>query len=308
MMNNAEVMREEQLFESGHRACHGCGMAIAVRHILKATGKNVIVVTPTGCLETFTSPYGYSPWRVPWIHHLFENGPAIATGVVAALAAQKREERVIAIGGDGSTFDIGFGSLSGMLERGDDVLYMCVDNGAYMNTGGQRSSASPLYSATSTDPAGKQSFGKLQRKKDLPTIIAAHGVPYVATASVAYLKDLEKKVKKAMGYHGPRYIQIDTTCPSVWGFPSDQTLEVARLGVASGLNPLFEMEDGKITKVRKLKKKTPVEEYLKSQKRFRHMFSGKGAEEGIKAVQAIADENIEKYGLLNQTNEKDQED
>ena len=173
MMNNAEVMREEQLFESGHRACHGCGMAIAVRHILKATGEKVIVVTPTGCLETFTSPYGYSPWRVPWIHHLFENGPAIATGVVAALAAQKREERVIAIGGDGSTFDIGFGSLSGMLERGDDVLYMCVDNGAYMNTGGQRSSASPLYSATSTDPAGKQSFGKLQRKKDLPTIIAA---------------------------------------------------------------------------------------------------------------------------------------
>ena len=308
MMNNAEVMREEQLFESGHRACHGCGMAIAVRHILKATGEKVIVVTPTGCLETFTSPYGYSPWRVPWIHHLFENGPAIATGVVAALAAQKREERVIAIGGDGSTFDIGFGSLSGMLERGDDVLYMCVDNGAYMNTGGQRSSASPLYSATSTDPAGKQSFGKLQRKKDLPTIIAAHGVPYVATASVAYLKDLEKKVKKAMGYHGPRYIQIDTTCPSVWGFPSDQTLEVARLGVASGLNPLFEMEDGKIIKVRKLKKKTPVEEYLKSQKRFRHMFSGTGAVEEIKAVQALADENIEKYGLLTQTSEKDQED
>ncbi len=308
-MNDKGVMRQENLFESGHRACHGCGMAIAVRHILKATGKNVVVVTPTGCLETFTSPYGYSPWRVPWIHHLFENGPAIATGVVAALAAQKRDEdRVIAIGGDGSTFDIGFGALSGMLERGDDVLYMCVDNGAYMNTGGQRSSASPLYSSTSTDPAGKKSFGKLQRKKDLPTIIAAHGVPYVATASVAYLKDLEKKVKKAMGYHGPRYIQIDTTCPSVWGFPSDQTLEVARLGVASGLNPLFEMEDGKVTKVRKLKKKTPVDEYLKSQKRFRHMFSGKGAENEIKAVQALADENIERYGLLKQTDEKDQED
>ena len=298
-MNTQEVMVEEDLFVSGHRACHGCGMAIAVRHILKATGKNVIVVTPTGCLETFSSPYGYSPWRVPWIHHLFENGPAIATGVVAALAAQKRDtERVIAIGGDGSTFDIGFGSLSGMLERGDDVLYICVDNGAYMNTGGQRSSASPLYSSTSTDPAGKKSPGKIQRKKDLPVIIAAHGVPYVATASVAYLKDLQKKVKKAMGYHGPRYIQIDTTCPSVWGFASDQTLEVARLGVASGLVPLFEMKAGKITKVRKIKTKISVEEYLKSQKRFRHMFSGHGSEEEIKTIQVLADDNIEKYGLL----------
>ncbi len=305
-MNAQEVMVEEDLFASGHRACHGCGMAIAVRHILKATGKNVIVVTPTGCLETFSSPYGYSPWRVPWIHHLFENGPAIATGVVAALAAQKRDtERVIAIGGDGSTFDIGFGALSGMMERGDDVLYICVDNGAYMNTGGQRSSASPLYSSTSTDPAGKKSPGKIQRKKDLPGIIAAHAVPYVATASVAYLKDLQKKVKKAMGYHGPRYIQIDTTCPSVWGFASDQSLEVARLGVASGLVPLFEMEEGKVTKVRRIKKKTPVEEYLKSQKRFRHMFAG--AEKEIKEIQALADENIEKYGLLKQADNKDQD-
>ena len=298
-MNAQEVAVEDNLFVSGHRACHGCGMAIAVRHILKATGKNVIVVTPTGCLETFSSPYGYSPWRVPWIHHLFENGPAIATGVAAALTAQKRDtERVIVIGGDGSTFDIGFGSLSGMMERGDDVLYICVDNGAYMNTGGQRSSASPLYSSTSTDPAGKKSPGKIQRKKDLPGIIAAHGVPYVATASVAYLKDLQKKVKKAMGYHGPRYIQIDTTCPSVWGFASDQTLEVARLGVASGLVPLFEMEAGKVTKVRKIKTRTPVEEYLKSQKRFSHMFSGDGSEEQIKTIQALADENTEKYGLL----------
>ena len=248
-MNMQELRVEEDLFASGHRACHGCGMAIAVRHILKATGKNVIVVTPTGCLETFSSPYGYSPWRVPWIHHLFENGPAIATGVAAALIAQNRnKERVIAIGGDGSTFDIGFGALSGMMERGDDVLYICMDNGAYMNTGGQRSSASPLYSSTSTDPAGKKSSGKFQKKKDLPAIMAAHGAPYVATASVAYLKDLQKKVKKAMTYHGPRYIQIDSTCPSVWGFPSDRTLEVARLGVKSGLVPLFEMEEGRLTR------------------------------------------------------------
>ena len=206
--------------------------------------------------------------------------------------------RVLVIGGDGATFDIGFGALSGMMERGDDVLYICTDNGAYMNTGGQRSGASPTYSSTTTDPAGKISPGKLERKKDLPAIIVSHGAPYVATASVAYLKDLKKKVKKAMGYSGPRYIQIDTTCPSVWGFASDQTLEVARLGVASGLVPLFEMEAGKITTVRKIKTKIPVEEYLKSQKRFRHLFSGDGSEEEIKAIQALADENIEKYGLM----------
>ena len=298
-MNKQRLMREENLFESGHRACHGCGMAIAVRHILKATGKNVIVVTPTGCLETFSSPYGYSPWRVPWIHHLFENGPAIATGVVAALTAQKRDtERVIAIGGDGSTFDIGFGALSGMMERGDDVLYICVDNGAYMNTGGQRSSASPLYSSTSTDPAGKKSPGKIQRKKDLPGIIVAHGVPYVATASVAYLKDLQKKVKKAMEYHGPRYIQIDTPCPSVWGFPPDHTLEVGRLGVQSGLVPIIEIHNGTVTKVRKIKKKIPVENYLKSQKRFRHLLRNDQRGEELEKIQALADANIEKYELL----------
>ena len=297
-MNMQELRVEEDLFASGHRACHGCGMAIAVRHILKATGKNVIVVTPTGCLETFSSPYGYSPWRVPWMHHLFENGPAIATGVAAALTAQNRnEERVIAIGGDGSTFDIGFGALSGMMERGDDVLYICVDNGAYMNTGGQRSSASPLYSSTSTDPAGKKSPGKFQKKKDLPAIMATHGAPYVATASVAYLKDLQKKVKKAMTYHGPRYIQIDSTCPSVWGFPSDRTLEVARLGVKSGLVPLFEMEQGRLTRVRKIKKKITVDGYLKTQKRFRHLFADDEGGRVVKEIQALADENIKRYGL-----------
>lgn len=291
--------QQEDLFVSGHRACHGCGMALSVRHILKATGPDVIVVTPTGCLETFTSPYGYSPWRVPWIHHLFENGPSIATGVAAALRAQKRHTtRVVGIGGDGSTFDIGFGALSGMLERGDDVLYICVDNGAYMNTGGQRSGATPLYAATTTHPAGKKSVGKVEMKKNIPMIVAAHGIPYVATASVAYVKDLQKKVKRAMEFRGPRYIQVDTPCPSVWGFPSDQTLEVGRMGVQSGLIPLFEMEEGKIIHVRKIKKQVPAEEYLKMQKRFRHLFGAAEGEKEIAEIQALADANIEKFALL----------
>jgi pyruvate ferredoxin oxidoreductase beta subunit len=299
MIAQEEGKQAEDLFVSGHRACHGCGQALAVRHVLKATGKEVIVVTPTGCLETFTLTYGYSAWRVPWIHHLFENGASVASGVVATLRAKKQENiRVLVMGGDGSTFDIGFGALSGMLERGDDVLYICMDNGAYMNTGGQRSGATPVYAATTTHPAGKKSMGKPQLKKDVPAIVAAHGVPYVATTSVAYLKDLQKKVKKAMTYFGPRYIQIDTPCPSVWGFPSDRTLEVGRLGVRSGLIPIFEMENGKITGVRKIKKKVSVEKYLETQKRFKHFSGSQGMQEELATIQSLADSNIEKYGLM----------
>ena len=289
---------QEELFTPGHRACHGCGMAVAVRHILEATGNRVVVVTPTGCLETFTSPYGYSPWRVPWIHHLFENGPAVASGVAAALKAQgKSDVRVITIGGDGSTFDIGFGSLSGMLERGDDILYICVENGAYMNTGNQRSGATPTFAATTTAPAGRQSMGKPQLKKDMPAIVASHGTAYVATASVAYLKDLKRKVKKAMTYNGPRYIQIDTPCPSGWGFASDQALEVGRLGVNCGLIPLFEMENGAVTKVRKIKKQNSVQDYLKAQGRFKHLFAGNGGAVELEQLKQIAQNNIRKYGL-----------
>ena len=299
LMDKKRTEKAESLFVSGHRACHGCGLALAVRHVLEATGSNVIVVSPTGCLETFSSPYGFSPWRVPWIHHVFENAPAIASGVAAALRAQGRDAtRVVAIGGDGATFDIGFGSLSGMLERGDDVLYICTDNGAYMNTGGQRSGATPFCAATTTHPPGKTSFGKSEKKKDLPEIVAAHGTPYVATATVAYLGDLKQKVKKAMTLHGPRYIQIDTPCPSVWNFPSHLTLEIGRLGVNSGLVPLFEMVDGKITKVKKLRTKLPVIEYLNKQKRYQHLVASDISQETLQAIQDQADQNIAKYGLM----------
>jgi pyruvate ferredoxin oxidoreductase beta subunit len=299
-MELASQFEHDELFVSGHRACPGCGMTLAVRHILKATGPNVIVVTPTGCLETVSSPYGYSPWGVPWIHHLFENGPSVASGIVAALKAKgKPETRVIAIGGDGSTFDIGFGALSGMLERGDDVLYICTDNAAYGNTGGQRSGATPYRASTTTHPAGACSLGKSEKKKDLPAIVAAHGVPYVATASVAYLKDLKQKVKRAMEFLGPRYIQVDQPCCSVWGFPTHLTMEIGRLAVNSGLAPLFEMEDGRITRVRRISesKRIPVTEYLKPQRRFRHLFDNEEGQAEIERIQAVADANIEKYNL-----------
>ena len=161
-MAKKPTQKAESLFVSGHRACHGCGLALAVRHILEATGSNVIVVSPTGCLETFSSPYGYSPWRVPWIHHVFENAPrSQAVWQRRSRLRVVKDTRVVAIGGDGATFDIGFGSLSGMLERGDDVLYICTDNGAYMNTGGQRSGATPFCAATTTHPPGKASLGKI---------------------------------------------------------------------------------------------------------------------------------------------------
>jgi len=301
MMSNAaeERKRTEDLFVSGHRACPGCGLALGVRHVLRATGNKVVVVTPTGCLETFSLTYGYSAWRVPFIHHLFENGPSVASGVAATLKSKGRDDvRVLVLGGDGATFDIGFGAMSGMLERNEDVLYICFDNGAYMNTGGQRSGATPLYASTSTQPVGAIAKGKVVEKKDMPAIVASHGVEYIATASIAYLKDLQKKVRKAMTYHGSRYIQVDTPCPSVWGFPSDMTLEVGRLGVRSGLVPLFEMDHGKITAVRKIKERIPVMDYLKTQKRFRHLVANDKTKEELATIQSKADSNIEKYGLM----------
>lgn len=298
-MRSQKREKRQELFVSGHRACPGCGMALAVRHILRATGREVIVVTPTGCLETFTSPYGYSPWLVPWVHHLFENGPSVASGITAALKMQKRDGiRVLVIAGDGATFDIGFGALSGMLERGDDVLYICVDNGAYMNTGGQRSGATPLYASTTTDPPGRLSPGKVQEKKDLPWIVAAHDVPYVATASVAFLADLRSKVKRAMAFRGPRYIQVDTPCPSGWGFPPDLTLEVGRKGVNSGLVPLLEICKGSLSKVHRISKSIPVEDYLEVQGRFRHLFQPYRQQSELNRLQALADEKIKEYGLL----------
>src|SRR5512139_745667 len=188
------------LYTPGHRACPGCGASLAVRTILQATGPDVIVITATGCVETFTSPYSYSPWGVPWLHPLFENAGAVASGVEVALKKKGLSDKVkvIVIGGDGGTLDIGMGSLSGMFERGHDVLYICYDNEAYMNTGVQRSGLTPTDARTTTSPPGEESWGNQRPKKDLPAIAAAHHIPYVAVATVGYYRDLEKKVQKAM--------------------------------------------------------------------------------------------------------------
>jgi len=287
---------EKSLLAPGHRACAGCAMPTTIRLVLDAAGPNTIVVSPTSCLEVTTTPFPESAWCVPWIHSLFENAAAVASGVEVMLKRRHLDTNLVIIGGDGSTFDIGMGSNSGMFERGHKMLYVCYDNEAYMNTGIQRSGATPYDASTTTSPAGSQSFGNRRPKKDMPAILAAHGSPYVATASIAYPADLVQKVEKAIATKGPCYVQVHVPCCTGWGFEGDQTIAIAKLAIETGLWANFEMVDGKVTKVKKVVRK-PVEEYLKTQKRFRHLFKPKRQDAEIALIQAMADRNAEKYGL-----------
>jgi pyruvate ferredoxin oxidoreductase beta subunit len=290
---------QDHLFRSGHTACPGCGQSLAVRLVLRATGRDVIVVNSTGCLEIFSSKYGESAWEVPYIHSLFENIAAVASGVESALRAAGRLDgtRIIAMSGDGSAADIGFGAISGMMERGHDVLYVCYDNEAYMNTGIQRSGCTPYYARTTTSPPGRASLGNPRPKKDMPQIMRAHGVPYVATASVAYINDLDKKVKTALSIRGPKYIHVHVPCPLGWGSDPSRTIELARMAVNSGLFPLYEVQSGQM-KVRKISKRVPVDTYLREQVRFRHLFGKEGPLEQVERIREVAEANIEKYGLI----------
>ncbi|VVB91521.1 Pyruvate synthase subunit PorB [uncultured archaeon] len=287
------------LLKPGHRGCAGCCDALAGKFVLDALGENTIVVSPTGCLEVFTTPYPESAWGVPWIHSLFENAAAVASGVEVALKAlgKKNDIKIVAIGGDGATLDIGLQAISGAFERGHNFTYICVDNEAYMNTGVQRSGGTPLYASTTTSPAGKVSFGNPQHKKNMPAIIAAHGSPYVATASVAYAPDMIRKVKKAADVKGPTYVHVHAPCCTGWRFEGSKTIEVGKLAVETAMWPLYEMENGVVTNVRKLKNRKPVEEYLKAQGRFKHLFTMQGGLEEIKKIQAIADWNVKHFGL-----------
>jgi pyruvate ferredoxin oxidoreductase beta subunit len=267
---------------------------------MEATGNQLIAVNATGCLEVFSTPYPETSWQIPWIHSLFGNAAAVATGVAAAQRALGRTGvRVIAQGGDGGTTDIGFGCLSGMFERNDDVLYICYDNEAYMNTGVQRSSATPPAARTATTPAVGPSPGNVfGTGKNVPRIAMAHRIPYVATASVSNLRDLERKVKYAMGIHGARYIHIFVPCPLGWGSAPEDTIKIARLAVETGLFPLFEAQDGEVTASTPIRHKVPVTEYLKLQKRYAHLFGKAPDVERIALIQMMADRNIDEYGLL----------
>lgn len=271
------IPREEYL-ASGHRGCVGCGLALAVRLVTKALGPNVIIANATGCLEIISSCYPDTSWEVPWIHTLFENAAAVASGIEAAYKALRRKGRypadqpvkVIAMAGDGGTADIGLQALSGALERGHEFIYVCYDNEAYMNTGVQRSGATPYGASTTTSPAGKKSIGQQTWKKNMPMIAAAHNIPYVATACPSYPFDLMNKVSKATGIKGPAYLHILSQCPTGWRSPSDTPIELGRLAVQTGVFPLYEIENGKWT-VRLEPKLKPVKEYLETQGRFRHL-------------------------------------
>ena len=299
-------MERTNSLNSGHRACQGCGEALGARYAIdaamRAANNQVIACNATGCLEVFSTPYPETSWQIPWIHSLFGNAAAVATGVMAAMKVKgRRDVRVIAQGGDGGTTDIGFGCLSGMFERNDDVLYLCYDNEAYMNTGVQRSSATPPAARTATTMAlGAEPGNAFGQGKNVPLIAMAHGIPYVATASVAYLRDLEAKVSRAMTVRGARYIHILVPCPLGWGAAPHDTIKLARLAVETGIFPLFEAEHGEVTSSTKIRHRVPVEEYLKPQKRFAHLFGKTPAVDTLARIQEMADRNIRKFRLMDE--------
>ncbi len=284
---------EEELLAPGHRACPGCGNVLAIRYALKALGKNIIVCAPTGCMEVVTTPYPETAWRVPWIHVAFENAAAVASGVQAGLKKLgKRDIKVVAIGGDGGTVDIGLQALSGMVERNDNVVYICTDNEAYMNTGIQRSGSTPFAAWTTTTPVGKVKRGEDRPKKNMLAIINAHGAPYIAAASIGYPFDLIKKVKKAASIEGSTYIHAHCPCGPGWRFDSSKTIEIAKLAVLTGMWNLYEIERGEFKLTFKPPKRRPVADYLKVQGRFRHLTDEETAE-----IQRMVDEECKRLGI-----------
>jgi len=287
-----------RFFGRGHGACPGCGLAIAVRNVLEALEGKCFVVNPTGCLEIISSQYGRNAWGVPYIHPLFDNAAAVACGISEALKVLGREDegKVVVLAGDGATADIGL-TLHGMFDRNHDVIYICLDNEAYQNTGHQQSALTPLGEATTTTPAGKLMLGKIGRKKDMVAIALAHGSPYVATSSAVLPADIRRKVKRAAKIEGAKYIQIHCPCVTGWGIDGKDVVKVGNLAIETALYPIVEFENGKLLTVRKVKERKPVEEYLKIQRRFRHLFTSPEGRKVIEEIQKIADENALRYGI-----------
>ena len=276
-----ELSAKPELFSGGHRLCSGCGIPPIIRLLLRSAGAPVVATTATGCLEVGTTIFPYTAWRTPWIHSAFENAAATISGIESAYKALKKKGKIaqdkdikfLAIGGDGGTYDIGLQALSGALERGHNFVYVCYDNGAYMNTGIQRSSATPLGAATTTSPAGTEHAGKKEWRKDLTRIVIAHNIPYAAQASPHNWKDLEKKAAKAFGCDGPAFLNIISPCPLGWYTKPEDSIEAARLAVDTCYWPLYEVENGVLKITYKPKEKRPVEDWLKIQGRFKHLFS-----------------------------------
>ena len=274
-----ELAKKPERLAPGHRLCAGCGASIIVRQMMAAIDDPVVLANATGCLEVATTIYPYTAWRVPWIHNAFENAASTMSGVEAAYRALVRQGKIedenvkfIAFGGDGGTYDIGLQALSGAAERGHQFLYVCYDNGAYMNTGIQRSSATPFGAHTTTSPAGTVIPGKQQFRKDLTRIMAAHDIPYVAQASPSKWRDLMEKTRKAVNCGGPAFMNVLSSCNRGWRHGTDETIEVTQLGVDTCYWPLYEVENGEWRLTYKPREKLPVEEWLKRQGRFRHLF------------------------------------
>lgn len=296
---SARLVDKTENFTSGHRACQGCAEALAVRHVMKALGRDTIVAMATGCMEIISSPLPLTSWKVPWIHNAFENPSAVISGVESGMKAMMRKGKLpykkinyVAMGGDGATADIGMGQLSGALERGHDFLYVCYDNEAYMNTGVQRSGTTPKGAITANTPYK----GKLQQKKDVSAIIAAHGIEYVGTTSAAYPLDLYDKFRKALTFGGVKYIHIHIPCPPGWGFAPQYAVKVGKLAVETGLFELSEIEHGRLRhtgasrKLMEKRKLLPVREYFRSQSRFNAI-----TDEEIEAIQQNVTKRWECY-------------
>jgi len=294
MVTLKELTHREDGLAGGHRLCAGCGASIVVRQVLLASDKPVIAANATGCLEVATTIYPYSAWKIPWIHNAFENAAATITGAETMYRALKKQGKYdkdvnfVAFGGDGGTYDIGIQALSGALERGHKFVYVCYDNEAYMNTGIQRSSATPFRASTTTCPAGAVIPGKPQHRKDLAGIAAAHNIPYVAQASPHSWRDVVSKAEKAFAVDGPAFLNVFSPCHRGWRIPMDMTLEVARLAVETCFWPLFEVVEGKWKVTYKPKEKLPITEWLKIQGRYSHILKG-GHEKEIEAFQAEVD-------------------
>lgn len=277
MTNIYDLAKAPERLTGGHRLCSGCGAPIVVRQILANIKGPVVAINATGCLEVSTTVYPYSAWNIPWIHSAFENAAATASGIIEAYNSMKRKGKItqeinfVVFGGDGSSYDIGLQSLSGALERGHKFLYICYNNEAYANTGDQRSGATPQGGATTTTPPGKISYGKVQKRKNLTEIVAAHNIPFVAQASIHLWPDIASKVAKAIASDGPSFINILSPCQLFWGFPPNLTIKIARLAVETGLWPLYEIENGRYKINYTPANLLPVSEWIKSQVRFKHL-------------------------------------
>ena len=296
MANIKELAKIPERLSGGHRLCAGCGASIVVRQVLMGTKDYVVAGSATGCLEVATTIYPYTAWKIPFIHNAFENSAATMSGVETAYRALKKKGKItkeikfVAFGGDGGTYDIGLQSLSGALERGHKFVYVCYNNEAYMNTGIQRSGATPKGASTTTAPNGKESYGKHQFKKDLTSIVAAHKIPYVAQASVSNWNDLVTKSEKAFNADGPAFLNVIATCHRGWRFPQEKSIEISKLAVETGVWPLIEVENGVWRFTYKPKERKPVIEWLKSQGRFSHLFTEEN-KSIIDEIQEGVDEN-----------------